>query len=154
MRGIFLHEKPVEILSAIAILGDPSISDIAREVKSPFAHTTKTLRRMEGLGLIEIEAKKRAKIVRLTDEGFKVYEKFVDLLSLFEGVKMERGDESSFQKLKEMEDRIEKIEDARPELLAPHLRDLQLMKREIKNKIILEQITVLENRIETKLNRY
>jgi hypothetical protein len=29
-----------------------------------------------------------------------------------------------------------------------------LMKREIKNKIILEQITVLENRIETKLNRY
>jgi DNA-binding MarR family transcriptional regulator len=109
---------------------------------------------MEGLGLIEIEAKRRAKIVRLTDEGFKVYEKFVDLLSLFEGVKMEEGDESSFQKLKEMEDRIEKIEDARPELLAPHLRDLQLMKREIKNKIILGQITVLENRIETKLNRY
>jgi hypothetical protein len=58
MRGIFLHEKPVEILSAIAILRDPSISDIAREVKSPFAHTTKTLRRMEGLGLIEIEAKR------------------------------------------------------------------------------------------------
>lgn len=69
---LFLQEKPTRALLFIGSMGKTYASVISKEIDSTFAHTTKTLAKMEQFGLIRFTFEGRIKFVELTEYGKEV----------------------------------------------------------------------------------
>ena len=86
---IFLNEKPTLILTA---LKDPKVENygrpISRYIDATYAHTLKTIKRLEEHGFLEIEPTSRKNIINLTDKGDHVAEQ---AQNLFDAIK-NKGD--------------------------------------------------------------
>lgn len=85
MRDFFLKEKPVMALVTIRRAREEIYcSKISKEIDTTYAHTVKIVSRMEDEGLIESQKNGRKKILKLTSDGVKFSDHFLDLLTSFE----------------------------------------------------------------------
>jgi len=86
MKEFFLKEKPVMALVTIRRnREDIYCSMISKKIDTTYAHTVKTISRLEDEGLVESKKDGRKKILELTPEGEKFADKFVDLIEEFDG---------------------------------------------------------------------
>jgi len=60
-------------------------SMISKKIDTTYAHTVKTVSRLEDEGLVESQKDGRKKILELTSEGEKYADIFIDLLEEFNG---------------------------------------------------------------------
>ena len=85
MKEFFLKEKPVMALVTIRReRNEAYCSKISKTIDTTYAHTVKTVSRMEEQGLVESEKVGRKKILKLTPKGEKFADQFLDLLQAFE----------------------------------------------------------------------
>lgn len=85
MKDFFLKEKPVMALITIRRKqGEIYCSMISKKIDTTYAHTVKTISRLEEEGLVKSEKKGRKKILSLTEEGEKYADMFLDLLAEFD----------------------------------------------------------------------
>ena len=86
MKEFFLKEKPVMALVTIRRnREDIYCSMISKKIDTTYAHTVKTISRLEDEGLVESRKDGRKKILELTGRGEELADMFVDLLEEFEG---------------------------------------------------------------------
>lgn len=86
MRDFFLKEKPVMALVTIRRnREDIYCSMISKKIDTTYAHTVKTVSRLEEEGLVDSKKEGRKKILELTQEGEKFADKFIDLLEELNG---------------------------------------------------------------------
>ena len=84
LESLFLHSKPVRMLTALKRAEVQYASQVSKAVDCTYSHTTKVLDQFKNLGLIKFEKKGRIKLVRLTDEG-------LDIAHDFEGISRKFG---------------------------------------------------------------
>lgn len=81
MKDFFLKDKPVMALVTIRKHRDDIYcSMISKKIDTTYAHTVKTVSRLEEEGLVERRKEGRKNILELTPEGEKYADKFIDLL--------------------------------------------------------------------------
>jgi len=86
MKEFFLKEKPVMALVTIRkTREDIYCSMISKKIDTTYAHTVKTISKLEEEGLVKSKKDGRKKILELTPEGEEFADKFVDLLEAFDG---------------------------------------------------------------------
>jgi len=86
MKDFFLKDKPVMALVTIRRnREDIYCSMISKKIDTTYAHTVKTVSRLEDEGLVESQKDGRKKILELTSEGEKYADIFIDLLEEFNG---------------------------------------------------------------------
>lgn len=86
MKDFFLKEKPVMALVTIRKnREDIYCSMISKKIDTTYAHTVKTVSRLEEEGLVESKKDGRKKILELTEDGEKFADMFIDLLEEFNG---------------------------------------------------------------------
>lgn len=86
MKEFFLKDKPVMALVTIRRnREDIYCSMISKKIDTTYAHTVKTVSRLEDEGLVESQKDGRKKILELTSEGEKYADIFIDLLEEFNG---------------------------------------------------------------------
>jgi DNA-binding MarR family transcriptional regulator len=74
--GIFMREKPIELLLCLNRGRENYPSMLAKDSKCTYSHTVHLLQKMERLGLVNFQKKGRLKLVNLTKKG----ETFTDAL--------------------------------------------------------------------------
>ena len=85
LRKFFLKEKPVMALVTIRReRGEIYCSRISKKIDTTYAHTVKTISRMEEEGFIKSKKDGRKKLLELTDKGEKFSDHFLNLLSAFD----------------------------------------------------------------------
>lgn len=85
LQDFFLKEKPVMALVTIRrAREDIYCSMISKKIDTTYAHTVKTVSRMEEEGFVETKKDGRKKLLELTPKGEKFADHFLDLLSAFE----------------------------------------------------------------------
>lgn len=85
MRDFFLKEKPVMALVTIRRAREEIYcSKISKEIDTTYAHTVKIISRLEEEGLIQSKKEGRKKILKLTQNGKKFSDHFLELLTAFE----------------------------------------------------------------------
>lgn len=86
MKDFFLKDKPVMALVTIRRnREDIYCSMISKKIDTTYAHTVKTVARLEDEGLVESEKQGRKNILELTDKGERYADKFIDLLDEMNG---------------------------------------------------------------------
>ena len=86
MKEFFLKEKPVMALVTIRRnREDIYCSMISKKIDTTYAHTVKTISRLEDEGLVESRKDGRKKILELTSRGEELADMFVELLEEFDG---------------------------------------------------------------------
>jgi len=85
LQNFFLKEKPVMALVTIRRARDDIYcSMISKKIDTTYAHTVKTVSRMEDEGFVETRKQGRKKILELTNKGEKFADHFLNLLSAFD----------------------------------------------------------------------
>lgn len=85
MKEFFLKEKPVMALVTIRRERDEIYcSMISKRIDTTYAHTVKVISRMEEENLIKSEKNGRKKLLKLTPQGERYADHFLDLLQSFE----------------------------------------------------------------------
>lgn len=80
-ESLFLQRVPVSILVSIRRSRQESYaSTLSTEVDTTYAHTVKTLSRLEDEGYIKTEKRGRKKIIELTEEGTEVADLFGEVV--------------------------------------------------------------------------
>jgi len=72
ISSLVLRKRPYQILLAVKRLGEPSLSQISREVGCAFAYTGKMVEKMKELGLVSFTREGRVKRVKLTERGSRL----------------------------------------------------------------------------------
>jgi len=80
VEGIFLHSKPVKMLTMLRGDGLKYATQVSKSVDCTYSHTVKILEMFRKMGLVTFEKKGRVKIIKLTADG-------QDLAHDFEGVR-------------------------------------------------------------------
>ena len=73
---LFLHPKPVKMLTSLKNDDIKYATQVSKAVDCTYSHTVKVLEMFMELGLVVFEKKGRIKIVRLTDNGLDIAEDF------------------------------------------------------------------------------
>ena len=85
LQDFFLKQKPVMALVTIRRARDDIYcSMISKKIDTTYAHTVKTVSRMEEEGFVETRKDGRKKLLELTPKGEKFADHFLDLLTAFE----------------------------------------------------------------------
>ena len=84
LEDLFLHSKPVKMLTVLKRAEVQYASQVSKAVDCTYSHTVKVLDQFKNLGLVKFEKKGRIKLVRLTDEG-------LDIAHDFEGISRKFG---------------------------------------------------------------
>ncbi len=84
LEDLFLHSKPVRMLTCLKRAEVQYASQVSKAVDCTYSHTVKVLDQFKNLGLVKFEKKGRIKLVRLTDEG-------LDIAHDFEGISRKFG---------------------------------------------------------------
>ena len=86
MKDFFLKDKPVMALVTIRRnREDIYCSMISKKIDTTYAHTVKTVARLEDEGLVKSQKEGRKKILELTPKGVKYADKFIDILDEMDG---------------------------------------------------------------------
>lgn len=80
VEGIFLHSKPVRMLTMLNGDGVRYATQVSKTVDCTYSHTVKVLEMFRKMNLVTFEKKGRVKIIKLTSDG-------EDLAQDFEGVR-------------------------------------------------------------------
>ena len=80
VEGVFLHSKPVRMLTMLNGDGVRYATQVSKTVDCTYSHTVKVLEMFRKMNLVTFEKKGRVKIIKLTNEG-------EDLAHDFEGVR-------------------------------------------------------------------
>lgn len=80
-RNILLSKSPVNVILQLT-KGDQSISDIAREIQSTFAHVHNIVNIFEDYGYVESKMIGSRRICKLSEKGSNVVEKIQSLLKI------------------------------------------------------------------------
>ncbi|MFH0830126.1 MAG: hypothetical protein V1887_03120 [Candidatus Aenigmatarchaeota archaeon] len=80
VEGIFLHSKPVRMLTMLNGDGVRYATQVSKTVDCTYSHTVKVLEMFRKMNLVTFEKKGRVKIIKLTSDG-------EDLANGFEGVR-------------------------------------------------------------------
>ena len=84
LQSFYLKEKPVMALVTIRRARDEIYcSMISKKIDTTYAHTVKTISRMEEDGFVRSKKKGRKKILELTPQGREFSDKFLDLIEAF-----------------------------------------------------------------------
>jgi predicted transcriptional regulator len=84
LKQFYLKEKPVMALVTIRrARGEIYCSIISKKIDTTYAHTVKTISRMEEDGFVRSKKKGRKKILELTPKGIEFSDKFLDLIEAF-----------------------------------------------------------------------
>ncbi|MFO7793516.1 MAG: DUF4364 family protein [Candidatus Nanohaloarchaea archaeon] len=84
LQSFYLKEKPVMALVTIRRARDEIYcSMISKKIDTTYAHTVKTISRMEEDGFVRSKKKGRKKILELTPKGREFSDKFLDLIEAF-----------------------------------------------------------------------
>jgi len=85
LQDFFLKQKPVMALVTIRReRGEIYCSMISKKIDTTYAHTVKTISRMEEEGFVESKKDGRKKLLELTPKGEKFSDHFLDLLAAFD----------------------------------------------------------------------
>jgi DNA-binding MarR family transcriptional regulator len=85
LQDFFLKQKPVMALVTIRRARDDIYcSMISKKIDTTYAHTVKTVSRMEDEGFVETRKDGRKKLLELTPKGEKFADHFLNLLTAFE----------------------------------------------------------------------
>jgi len=84
VEDLFLHSKPVRMLTSLKSGEVQYATQVAKAVDCTYSHTVKVLEHFKNLGLVQFEKKGRIKIVKLTDMG-------LDIAHDFEGIRRKFG---------------------------------------------------------------
>ena len=90
-RGFFLKEKPVRALIAISRAEETYCSEVSKEIDSTYAHTVNIVSRMREMDLLETRKSGRKKLVKLSEEGRRQADIFIDLLKHYDGYETGKG---------------------------------------------------------------
>jgi len=76
LQSILLNEKPAKALVSLDTQRlnrkqKMCVADVSKDIDSTFAHTVKTISKLEDNGLIEAEKQGRKKLLELTERGEK-----------------------------------------------------------------------------------
>ena len=80
VEGVFLHSKPVKMLTMLKGDGVRYATQVSKSVDCTYSHTVKVLEMFRKMNLVTFEKKGRVKIIKLTNDG-------QDLAHDFEGVR-------------------------------------------------------------------
>lgn len=69
---LLLQRRPALVLVAVRRQSRPYISTVAREAGCTYAHTSRLVARMVGMGLLRVRASGRVKYLALTPEGARL----------------------------------------------------------------------------------
>lgn len=85
MFEVFVRPKPCRIMTVLKCT-DTSwhLSKLAKETDTTYVYVTKLVSRLEKQGFLQVEAKGKKRLVRLTEKGFRVANAIDDLNSKFE----------------------------------------------------------------------
>ena len=89
---LFIKEKPAKALVFIRRKQDTEdvfVSKVSRRIDTTYAHSCKTVEKLEEQGYIKTQKKGRKKLLKLTEEGERVAENLGELLG--EGIFKETG---------------------------------------------------------------
>jgi DNA-binding MarR family transcriptional regulator len=119
---LFLREKPVLAILAVADIEQAYAAQVARRIDSTVPHTCSILREFEELGLITSRPVGRINYLELTDRGKNIASALRDLSSLLQGP----GDMR--QKLERLQQLVNEAREHRDVLrLGPLRRDLAMI---------------------------
>ena len=82
-EDLFLHSKPVKILTALRSENIRYATQVSKHVDCTYSHTVKVLDMFKTLGLVNFNKKGRVKIVNLTDHGHEIAHDFEGLRRKF-----------------------------------------------------------------------
>lgn len=84
LQSFYLKEKPVMALVTIRRARDEIYcSMISKKIDTTYAHTVKTISRMEEDGFVRSKKNGRKKLLELTPKGRKFSDQFLDLIEDF-----------------------------------------------------------------------
>lgn len=79
-----IEGKAAEIIRFLLGRGASTVTDIARQTSSTYAHTVRTINRLAKGGLVKSEKRGRTKLVELTEVGKRIGEQLDHIESLME----------------------------------------------------------------------
>ena len=85
---LFLHSKPVKMLTALKRDDIVNATMVAKHVDCTYSHTVKVLEQFKDMGLVKFDKKGRVKLIKLTDTGTEVAHDFEGLTRKFDKIKV------------------------------------------------------------------
>ncbi len=76
MEGLFLHPKPVKMLTFLRGDDIKYATQVSKAVDCTYSHTVKVLEMFRRMGLASFEKKGRVKIIKLTADGHELAHDF------------------------------------------------------------------------------
>ncbi|MEM2480955.1 MAG: winged helix DNA-binding protein [Candidatus Hadarchaeales archaeon] len=90
--------KAAEIIQFLFGRGASTVTDIARQTSSTYAHTVRTINRLAKEGLVKSERRGRTKLVELTEVGKRIGEQLDHIESLMELARLGTEVETLYEK--------------------------------------------------------
>lgn len=80
IEKLFFQKMPAKLLISIKRKENPYANSLSKHIDCTYAHTSKLVKKMEKLGLLETAKDGRTKYIELTKEGKKLAEMLEDIL--------------------------------------------------------------------------